>query len=370
MFRALAVLRALVLVNTLVVFAFRYDGIERPVLGLAVMGLLVVWSVVVVLVLRRARRRTLPVLVLDLAVAAGALLASPVVEGPDFTTSLPSFWVMAPLLVWAVRLGWPGGLLAAVVLTACDLAVRPEITQTNLGNVFLVLIGGPIVGYLCGSLQEMAAQRDAAQRTAALAEERARLARAVHDGVLQVLAMVQRKGPVLGPEGAELGRLAGEQETSLRTLINRQDALVRPEAASTVDLAEALAARVARRPPAGSLVGTGAPVLVPAAVATELVDAVGACLDNVARHVGEDAAAFVLLEDTGGSVVLTVRDTGPGIEPGRLERAEAQGRLGVTGSIRGRLADLGGTASLTTGAGGTSWELTWPRTGIGTGTAG
>jgi signal transduction histidine kinase len=366
MVRALAVLRALVLANTLAVFAARYDGIERPVLGLAVMGFLVVWSVVVVVVLRRARRRTLPVLVLDLAVGAGTLLASPVVEGPDFTTSLPSFWVMAPLLVWAVCLRWPGGLLAAVVLSACDLAVRPEITQTNLGNVFLVLIGGPIVGYLCGSLQEMAAQRDAAERAAAVAEERARLARAVHDGVLQVLAMVQRRGPSLGPDGAELGRLAGEQESSLRTLINRQDALVRPESDTTLDLAEALAARVARRPPAASLVGTGAPVLVPAEVATELVDAVGACLDNVARHVGDDAPAFVLLEDTAAAVVLTVRDTGPGIAPGRLERAEADGRLGVTGSIRGRLADLGGTAELSTGAGGTSWELCWPRPGAGT----
>jgi len=363
MVRALALLRALVLANTLVVFALRHDEVERPVLGLAVMGVLVVWSVVVVLVVRRPWRRTLPVLGADLLIGAGALLLSPVVKGPDFTVSLPGYWVMAPLLLWAVRFRRPGGLLAGVVLAACDLAVRPDITQANAGNVFLVLIGGPIVGYLCGSLQEMAAQRDAAERAAAVAEERARLARAVHDGVLQVLAMVQRRGPQLGPEGAELGRLAGEQETSLRTLINRQDSLVRPATAATVDLAEALAERVARRPPAGSLVGTGAPVLVPTEVATELVDAVGACLDNVAAHVGHDAPAFVLLEETPAAVVLTVRDTGPGIEEGRLAEAEAQGRLGVTGSVRGRMADLGGDATLTTGPGGTSWELTWPRTG-------
>jgi signal transduction histidine kinase len=55
-----------------------------------------------------------------------------------------------------------------------------------------------------------------------------------------------------------------------------------------------------------------------------------------------------------------VRDDGPGIPAGRLEEAAAQGRLGVTGSIRGRLADLGGTAVLTTGDFGTEWELLVP----------
>ncbi len=65
------------------------------------------------------------------------------------------------------------------------------------------------------------AQRDRAERAAAAAEERQRLARVVHDGVLQVLALVQRRGPELGPDGAELGRLAGEQEVRLRGLVQQ-----------------------------------------------------------------------------------------------------------------------------------------------------
>ena len=64
-----------------------------------------------------------------------------------------------------------------------------------------------------------ATQRDRAERAAAAAEERQRLARVVHDGVLQVLALVQRRGPDLGADGAELGRLAGEQESRLRALV-------------------------------------------------------------------------------------------------------------------------------------------------------
>ncbi len=87
-----------------------------------------------------------------------------------------------------------------------------------------------------------------------------------------------------------------------------------------------------------------------------------ACLDNVACHVGADAQAWVLLEDLGAQVVVTVRDEGPGIPAGRLDEAESQGRLGVSQSIRGRVADLGGTALLVTAPGkGTEWELSFLR---------
>ena len=33
-----------------------------------------------------------------------------------------------------------------------DLAIRDEVTQANYGNVFLLMIAGPVVGYLCESL--------------------------------------------------------------------------------------------------------------------------------------------------------------------------------------------------------------------------
>jgi signal transduction histidine kinase len=60
-------------------------------------------------------------------------------------------------------------------------------------------------------------------------------------------------------------------------------------------------------------------------------------------------------------VALSVRDEGPGILSGRLESAAAEGRLGVAESIRGRVADLGGTAELVTGSFGTEWEISVPR---------
>jgi signal transduction histidine kinase len=92
----------------------------------------------------------------------------------------------------------------------------------------------------------------------------------------------------------------------------------------------------------------------------EVVAAVRAGLDNVAVHVGTQAPAWVLLEQGTDEVVVTVRDEGPGIPEGRLAEAEAEGRLGVTRSIVGRVEELGGTARLSTGALGTEWELCVP----------
>ena len=119
---------------------------------------------------------------------------------------------MGVVLAWAILWRWTGGLAAAVVVSLADISIRDDFTQKAYGNIFLLVLGGAIVGFLSELLQQMAAQRDRAERAAAAAEERQRLARVVHDGVLQALALVQRRAPELGPDGVELGRLAGEQE--------------------------------------------------------------------------------------------------------------------------------------------------------------
>ncbi len=82
---------------------------------------------------------------------------------------------------------------------------------------------------------------------------------------------------------------------------------------------------------------------LPAAVAGELESVVREALTNVAKHAGADARAWVLLEDLGDEVVVSVRDDGVGIAPQRLDDAEREGRMGIARSMRGRVADLGGT---------------------------
>jgi len=217
-------------------------------------------------------------------------------------------------------------------------------TGTTLHNIVLVLLGGLVVGYLVDRVRQGQVALARALAVEAATRERERLARSIHDGVLQVLALVQRRGAEIGGPAAELGRLAGEQEASLRALVRSSPDLLgggtSPPGTGT-DLPALLT------PLASSRVTVAAPpVLLPPDAATEIAAAVGAALDNVAQHAGRDARAWVLLEqerDEGRDMVLvTVRDDGAGLSAHRLAEAAAEGRLGVAQCMQGRLRDLGG----------------------------
>jgi signal transduction histidine kinase len=356
MYRYLAVLRIVLVANAVGLNVYR-DGFSHPVGGALDVAACVVWTGLIGWILASASRRTTGWLVADLGVALVTLALTTAVKEPGFHATVPGFWVMAAMFGWAIHWRWQGGLLAAVLLSVDDVLTRHYLNETIYGNLFLLLVGGPIVGLMVDSLVRSAVLQAAAERATAAAAERTRLARAVHDGVLQVLSLVQRRGPELGPDGADLGRLAGEQESALRSLIRQQDAV--GAVPGTVDLVGALSAL--ERRPGVSVATPPAGVLLDREVADEIVAVVSACLDNVVAHVGPSAPAWVLLEASAGQVQVSVRDEGPGIAPGRLEEAALEGRLGVASSIRGRVADLGGTAVLSTGGYGTEWELTLPR---------
>lgn len=357
--RVLFWLRLVVMANAIAFGIVQRDAFDRPVAAAFVLAGIVLWTAFCSWAYDDHRRRTPLLLVVDLAVTVAALVSTPWLKGDDFSATVPGFWVMTVVLVWAAYWGARGGFAAAVAIAAADLGIRwPDISESNYGNVFLLLIGGPLLGRLASALKDLARERDAAQRAAALAEERTRLARVVHDGVLQVLALVQRRAPELGASGVELGALAGEQEARLRALIQTSSGGATNERADTgLDVAALVSELALRRTPAVRVATPAEPVLLPGAVAAELVAAAEAALDNVSVHVDPAAPAWVLVEDLGGSVVLTVRDEGPGIPEGRLASARSAGRLGVAESIQGRLHDLGGSARLTTGPGGTEWEL-------------
>ena len=184
LFRALAILRVVVLANALALNAYRAGNFDEPVGGVVCVVVMAGWTVAMISAYADPVRRTAYLLVADLGVAVGLILVSPLVKGDDLRATVPGFWVMGALLAWAVHWNWRGGLIAGVALTAADLAVRTEVSQGNYGNIFLLLIGGPIVGFMAVSLQRMERERDAAVRQAVSGEERARLARAVHDAVV------------------------------------------------------------------------------------------------------------------------------------------------------------------------------------------
>jgi hypothetical protein len=92
--------------------------------------------------------------------------------------------------------------------------------QDTVHNVLLVWVASIAIGYVVEVARASERTLARALEIEAATRERERLARDIHDGVLQVLAMVQRRGAVLGGDAADLGRLAGEQEVALRTLVS------------------------------------------------------------------------------------------------------------------------------------------------------
>ena len=198
--------------------------------------------------------------------------------------------------------------------------------------------------------------------------ERERIARVVHDGVLQSLAYIHRRGDEIGGEAAELSVIAAEQERSLRRFVSGTGAPDVPADAADlrgvegaeVDLRVLLTAH--ERPDVAVAVPAD-PVVVDPLVAHEVDAAVAAALDNVERHAGPGARAWVLLEGDSHGIEVTIRDDGAGAELADLLGAAEHGRMGVSASIRGRVEDLGGTVTWTTRpGGGCVVRMTVPRT--------
>jgi signal transduction histidine kinase len=362
LWRALPVARGVLAGYAVVVNAVHADTYERAGLAWSVLGVLVAWTLAAPWVYAVAARRPTAIGV-EFGLAVGALLLTPVAQGPDVGGGVPtlsSFWLAAPVLAAAVAWEWRGGLAAGIVAGVAvvgeDAGANTEFGNNTAANVFLLVVSGLVVGYASTLLRTSAEAQAQAVAARAATAERERLARAVHDGVLQALAWVQRRGTELGGEAAELAAVAGEQEVALRGLIGGAGA--QPVSAGAADVAALLSACAT---PSVSVALPGPPVPLRADRASELVAAVRAALDNSARH-APGAKAYVFCEDEGSTIVVSVGDDGPGIAAGRLDEAAAGGRMGVAHSIRSRLTTIGGTATLRTGPDrGTEWELRVPR---------
>ena len=180
--------------------------------------------------------------------------------------------------------------------------------------------------------------------------------------MLQVLALVQREGQDLGGHAGELAALAGQQEVALRSLLASNAGNARNAADGTSKAADLRGPLQALTGPAVEVATPAQPVQLPSAVAEEVVAAVKAALDNVGRHAGPDARAWILLEEERDGVRVTVRDDGVGFPPERPAEAAEAGRLGIAQSMRGRIADCGGTTTIDSRPGqGTEVEFWIPR---------
>lgn len=317
------------------------------------------WTALVTAVLRRPSQRSMWVHVADSAVTCAIILATPlIVTEPYGGTSLAGYWMLGCCLYAAVLKGTGAGIACAVTTSVATLALPPALSLARvdlaMGSILITICCGVLITQFKHTITE---QERARIRSVALGE-RERLARIVHDGALQVLALVEREGPGLGPRGVRLAALARESENQLRTLI-RDKEVFDESTTYEVDLTAALDRFESGRVTVSTMAGR---VMVPRLIAEEVEATLSEALKNVEKHAGPKAKAWVLLDqENNDEVILWVRDDGVGMDLQEVDSAAIRGRLGIRDSIVGRMVALGGSAEVKSSPGqGTEWELRFP----------
>ena len=334
----------------------RHD-LERPWLAVALIGVALGVTVAGTVLLRsNPGALCRPEFVLaELAVGVLLVLGDGFAygEGHAFSTSqsLGSVWPLTGILAMGVAHGplaaAGSGLLVGLARLGAVLANGAAIDTGGralsvINTMVFYALGGAAAGYLARLLRRAEAEISAARA-------REEVARTLHDGVLQTLAVVERRAT-----DPALSRLAREQERELRNWLFGSSA----HAEVVADVGAALRAAAARFEDnfggrAQVLVADDLPPLTPAAVAA-LAGAAGEALVNAGKH-GRAAKVQVYVEpaDDGG-VFCSVKDDGQGFDPATT----AEG-VGLSRSIRGRVAEAGGRVEVTSAPGDGTEVLLW-----------
>ena len=266
----------------------------------------------------------------------------------------------------------PGGLITVVVTTGIAVLALGLHLGFSFGGVIGPIVGAVVavfIGYGYRMLtrevheredlvQELLATREqlaATEREQGAFEERARLARDIHDTVAQGLSSIQmllHAAERTTPEPG-LGHLRLARETAAESLADTRQIIraLTPESLSSglADALRRLAAEQSRR--------TGILVVVevdPAAEAgdlgmdtsTALLRIAQGALSNVVKHSGADRADISLSVSADGEVRLSIADNGVGFDP-HIMRANDPSRdsFGLR-AIEERVLQLGGALEL------------------------
>ena len=199
-------------------------------------------------------------------------------------------------------------------------------SATGIALVGIALILGPWISKL---LSDLTAER----RERVRSQERADVAAHLHDSVLQTLALLQKNAD----DPAVVATLARRQERDLRAWLygdesRHGDSLVAALRAAAVEVEEAHHVTV-------EVVGVGDATLDSDVAA--LAKAAREAMVNAAKHAAV-GRIDVYAECDGRMAEVFVRDRGAGFDPEQV----AEDRLGIRGSIVGRIERHGGTVTI------------------------
>ncbi len=338
------------------------DQLDRPVLAISLVGLALAVTIGDTILLRTDVARLCrpgPVLV-ELTVAAALVVGDGLVYGPDhaFSTSqsLGSVWPLAGILGSGVALGPVGAAASGVAIGLCRVAAAvvngapidsggKVLSLTN--TVVFYALGGAAAGYLARLLRR-------AEKEISAARAREEVARTLHDGVLQTLAIVERRAT-----DPALARMAHEQERELRDYLF---GVAKAGAANTTsdngDVGPPLRAAAAKcEDHYGSrvqvVVADDLPDLPPAKVAA-LAGAAGEAMVNAGKHGGAGKVLVYVEPSDDGGVFCSIKDDGSGFDPATTPEGVCLSR-----SIRGRMAEVGGRVEVQSSPGRGTEVLLW-----------
>ncbi|MGH8974565.1 MAG: ATP-binding protein [Acidimicrobiia bacterium] len=315
----------------------------------------------------RARPRSASEAVAGAAVVVGAVLVL-----AEFSDWLPRSILIPALLacagaalVWGGRIGNRGSAAPAGRMRPLRVALGVSLvlaggfamlaTMSDVRTIGRSLAGAAVVvagvGLMLGpGLARLARSLGDERRQRILSEERADVAAHLHDGVLQTLALIQKRAG----DDKEVRSLARRQERELRDWLYARPDLAEPDGVAGL-LRRALADVEDRYGVRLDAVLVGDAPLDDAARA--LVAAGREAARNAATHAGVDTVD-VYLEVEPERVSLFVRDRGVGFDPA----AVPPDRRGLADSVLGRVRRAGGTAEVRSTPGdGTEIELSVPR---------
>ncbi len=159
----------------------------------------------------------------DLTVALVGILLTPVADSQERIAgggpTLPSIWTAGAVLAFAIKGGWRWAAVASTAVAAVNLIERGHPARDTVHNVILVWVASIAIGYVVEVAR--ASERTLAR---ALEIEAATRERGGWPGHPRQRAAgagdgeAQRRGA--RRRGGGLGRLAGEQEVALRTLVS------------------------------------------------------------------------------------------------------------------------------------------------------
>ncbi len=319
----------------------RNDSLAHPVVAWALVGLALVFTIwaSVAALLRPALLRTPVAVVTEVAIAVSLVGLDSWVYDSAHSQRLGASWALASILSAGIAFAGRGGFAAGVTVGSARAVsiLFDGATEWNgdqqlavLSSIVLYSLAGAVAGFAAIKLRE-------AERDIAAARAREEVARQLHDGVLQTLAVVQRRS-----KDHELVELAREQEQDLRGFLSGMARAGDPDdtleqalrsAAKTVEQRDGLRVRVVVTDGAG-------PESLDSTVIGAVRGAVTEALTNAAKHGASDEAT-VFADVSNGELFCSIKDNGAGFDP-----ADTVPGLGLDRSIRGRIEELGGRVEI------------------------